>query len=746
MPRHARAVLGALLGLCAASVLAEPMNFAYPASRKADVVEVQFGEKVSDPYRWLENDVRSDAEVAGWVAGQNGITQGYLAGLPGRDWFAARIRALMDYERFGLPQKAGKSYFYTRNSGLQNQSQLFVREGLSGTPRLLIDPNTWAKDGATALDGWEPSKSGKLLAYAIQDGGSDWRTVRVIDSKTGKVLADEIKWAKFTGINWIGDTGFLYSRFPAPQQGQAFQQLNKNQEVRFHRIGTPQSEDQLVYATPDHPDYGHGAQVTSDGRWMVITTSQGTDNKYEVHAMRLDKKGRWSKLQVLVAGLENDWTLIEGIGDTLYFITNKGAPRLKVVRTDLSHPKYMPVACPSKVLENVKLGGNGGLISDLAANCEGLAFTFTDVIPESSNVLERAQIVGNRLIVAYLKDAASTAVSYSLDGTPRQEIALSAIGTASGFSGRPGDPETFYAFSSFNQPSAIYRYNSATGVSAPFATPKLTFNPADYAVEQRFFTSKDGTKVPMFLVRKKAIATSGKAAPTLLYGYGGFDISLTPSFSATRMAWLEAGGAYAMVNLRGGGEYGKAWHDAGRLHNKQNVFDDFIAAGEYLIAQGITPKDGLAIQGGSNGGLLVGAVTNQRPNLFAAANPAVGVMDMLRFDKFTAGRYWVDDYGYPSREADWRVLRAYSPYHNIRSGVAYPAVLVTTADTDDRVVPGHSFKYAAAMQAADPSGKPHLIRIETRAGHGAGKPTDKVVAEGADVLAFLAYWSGLKGF
>ena len=710
--------------------------YPYPLTRHADVVETQFGEKVADPYRWLENDVRTDGEVAAWVAGQNGITQGYLAGLPGRDWFAARIRALMDYERFGLPQKAGKSYFYTRNSGLQNQSQLFVREGLSGTPRLLIDPNTWAKDGATALDGWEPSKSGKLLAYAIQDGGSDWRSIRVIDSKTGTILADEIKWAKFTGIDWIGDKGFLYSRFPAPQEGQAFQQLNKNQEVRFHRIGTPQADDQLVYATPDRPDYSHGARVTSDGRWMVITTSQGTDNKYEVHAMRLDKKGRWGKPQALVAGLENEWTLIEGIGDTLYFITNKGAPKLKVVKVDMRIRGSM---YPCDFLDGPDEQGG-------TTDCISIGPPFVDVIPEREEVLERAQIVGDRLLVTYLKDAASIAVAYSLDGTPQREIALSAIGTASGFSGRPGDPETFYAFSSFNQPSAIYRYNSASGLSAPFATPKLTFDPADYAVEQRFFTSKDGTKVPMFLVRKKSIATSGKAAPTLLYGYGGFDISLTPSFSATRMAWLEAGGAYAMVNLRGGGEYGKAWHDAGRLHNKQNVFDDFIAAGEYLIAQGITPKGGLAIQGGSNGGLLVGAVTNQRPDLFAAANPAVGVMDMLRFDKFTAGRYWVDDYGYPSKEADWRVLRAYSPYHNIRSGVAYPAVLVTTADTDDRVVPGHSFKYAAALQAADPGGKPHLIRIETRAGHGAGKPTDKVVAEGADVLAFLAYWSGLKGF
>ena len=736
MPRHARAVLGALFGLCAAAALAEPMNFAYPTSRKADVVDVQFGEKVADPYRWLENDVRSDKEVADWVSQQNGITTGYLAGLPGRDWFAGRIRALMDYERFGLPQKAGRYYFYSRNSGLQNQSQLFVRKGLAGAPRLLLDPNSWAKDGATALDDWQPSHSGKLVAYSIQDGGTDWRSIRVLNTATGKVLDDEIKWAKFTGINWIGDAGFLYSRFPAPGEGQAFQQLNKNQEVRFHRIGTPQADDQLVYATPDHPDYGHGAEVTSDGRWMVITTSQGTDNKHEVHVARLDKHGKWSPPRVLVSGLEHDWRLIEGIGDTLYFMTNKDAPRQKVVKVDMRIKGSM---YPCDFLD-------GPDEQSGTTDCISVGPPFTDIIPESPDVLERAQIVGDRLLVTYLKDAASIAMAYSLDGKPLREITLNAIGTASGFSGRPGDPETFYAFSSFNQPSAIFRYNSASGASTPFATPKLTFNPGDYQIEQRFFKSKDGTKVPMFVVRKKSVVAANKPVPTLLYGYGGFDISLTPGFSATRMAWLEAGGAYAMANLRGGGEYGKAWHDAGRLNNKQNVFDDFIAAGEYLIAEGITPKGGLAIQGGSNGGLLVGAVLNQRPDLFAAANPAVGVMDMLRFDRFTAGRYWVDDYGYPSKEADWRVLRAYSPYHNIRTGVAYPAILVTTADTDDRVVPGHSFKYAAALQAADPAGKPHLIRIETRAGHGAGKPTDKVVAEGADVLSFLAYWSGLRGF
>ena len=712
MHRRARAVLGAALGLCAVSVLADDMKLTYPATSRGSVVEEQFGEKVADPYRWLENDVRTDKAVAAWVGEQNAVTQAYLNTLPQRGWFAQRIKALMDYERFGLPRKAGTFYFYIRNSGLQNQSQLFVRQGLDGAPRLLIDPNVWAKDGATALDDWEPSHSGNLLAYSVQDGGTDWRIIRVLNAVTGKPLADEIKWAKFTDISWIGDKGFLYSRFAPPAEGQAFQQLNKNQEVRFHKIGTPQSADQLVYATPDHPDYGHTAEVTHDGRWMVITTSQGTDSKYEVHIRRLGRNGSWGQVRALVKGLEHDWRLIEGIGDTLYFMTNKNAPRLRVEKVDLSRGSS--------------------------------AAAWTEIVPERPETLERAQIVGNRLILSYLKDAASTAQVLSLDGKPVRDISLNAIGTATGFAGRPGDPETFYAFTSFNQPAAIYRFDSETGQSTPFAKPKLTFNPDDYLVEQRFYTSKDGTRVPLFLVRKKSVAAANKAVPTLLYGYGGFDISLTPTFSATRMAWLEAGGAFAMANLRGGGEYGKAWHDAGRLANKQNVFDDFIAAGEYLIAQGITPRDGLAIQGGSNGGLLIGAVVNQRPDLFAAGNAAVGVMDMLRFDRFTAGRYWVDDYGYPSKEADWKVLRAYSPYHNIRAGVAYPAMLVTTADTDDRVVPGHSFKYAAALQAAEPNGKPHLIRIETRAGHGSGKPTDKVVAEGADVLSFLAQWTGLR--
>ena len=730
MSRRLPASLAAVIALTFASpVAAEKMTLSYPETSKVDLVETQFGEVVADPYRWLENDVRTDKAVADWVAKQNSLTQGYLAQLPQRAWFAQRIKALMDYERFGLPRKAGSHYFYMRNSGLQNQSQLFVRKGLNGAPKLLIDPNAWAKDGATALDAWVPSKNGKLLAYSIQDGGSDWRTIKVLDVTTGKDLVDGIKWAKFTNIAWVGSEGFLYSRFPEPQAGAEFQSLNKNQAIYFHRIGTPQAQDELVYATPDEPELGHSAEVTHDGRWVVITTSKGTDSRYAIHIMPLGKDRKW-QAQTVVAGLEHSWNLIDGIGDSLYFVTNKDAPRMKVVRADLKKQGLYRIPCAG---------------SDKPDDvCLEPRPEFTDIIAERPETLDRAQIVGDRLILAYLKDAKSMAEVRSLDGKPVQQIALNAIGTASGFSGEPGDPETFYAFSSFNQPSGIYRFDARTGKSEPFALPKLTFNPDDYAIEQRFYNSKDGTRVPMFVVRRKDVAQAGKAVPTLLYGYGGFDISLTPGFSAVRMAWLEAGGAFALANLRGGGEYGKAWHDAGRLNNKQNVFDDFIAAGEYLIAQGITPKTGLTIQGGSNGGLLVGAVVNQRPDLFAAANAAVGVMDMLRFDRFTAGRYWVDDYGYPSKEADWRVLRAYSPYHNIKVGVEYPAMLVTTADTDDRVVPGHSFKYTAALQAAKAGDKPHLIRIETRAGHGSGKPTDKAVAEGADILAFLAQWSGLE--
>ena len=694
----------------------------YPKTKTVDVVEEQFGVKVADPYRWLEDDVRVNPAVAEWVKAQNAVSDAYLDTLPGKDVLAARMKKLYDYERFGLPEKAGGHYFFTKNDGLQNQSVLYVRKGLGGKDRVLIDPNAWAKDGATALDSWVPSKDGKLLAYAIQDGGSDWRTIRVIDTKTGKTLSDEIKWAKFTNIAWLGD-GFLYSRFAEPQEGTAFQQLNYDQTVYFHKIGTPQSADQVVYATPERKELGHSAEVTQDGKWVVITSSAGTDEKYELNIAPI-KDGVVGEAENLVLGLEHEWNLVEGIGNKFWFVTNKDAPKLKVVQAEYEK-------MPHHVVDK---DGNPIL----------WVVRWKDVIPERAETLSRAQIVGERLILSYIKDAASMAMMTDLAGKPVQQIALNAIGTASGFSGKPGDPETFYGFSSFNQPGAVYRFDSKTGKSTPFALPELSFDPADFVVDQVFYPSKDGTKIPMFVVHKKGLDLSKGGAPTLLYGYGGFNISQTPTYSATRMAWIQSGGVFALANLRGGGEYGKPWHDAGRLLNKQNVFDDFAAAGEYLIAKGISAKSKLAIEGRSNGGLLVGASLNQRPDLFAAGHAAVGVMDMIRFDRFTAGRYWVDDYGYPNRQADFKMQMTYSPYHNIKSGLDYPAVIVSTADTDDRVVPGHSFKHTAALQAADTGDKPKIIRIESRAGHGSGKPTDKIIDEYSDIYAFLAKWTGLE--
>jgi prolyl oligopeptidase len=689
------------------AAIAPAASLIYPETERQPIVETQFGARVADPYRWLEGDVRQSPKVQAWVAAQNAVTDSYLATLPSRKLFAERIRAHYDFERFGIPVKAGARYFYTRNPGLQNQAALYVREGLEGAPRLLIDPNGWSKDGATALAEWEPSDDGSRLLYSVQEGGTDWRVVRVIDTATGKLLADEVKWVKFSNLDWLPDgSGFFYSRFPEPGQGEEFQSLNENQGVYIHKLGTPQAQDALVFAQPDRPRLGNVAQVSDDGRWLVVTSSEGTDERYEINV--IDLKAARPEPRRLVSGLENNWTFLGNSGSTFYWLTDKEAPRRRIVAMATGHAEPR----------------------------------LREIVPQAEATLDSASLVGRRLVASYLKDARTEVRTFDLDGTPGPAIALPGIGTATGFEGKAGDPETFFAFTSFNRPAAIFRYNSATGETATFAEPKVAFAPDDYTVSQRFYRSKDGTRVPMFLVHRRDL-DMGKPHPTLLYGYGGFNVSLTPGFSATRLAWMEQGGVFAVANIRGGGEYGKAWHEAGRLAAKQNVFDDFIAAAEFLIAEGITSKRQLAIQGGSNGGLLVGAVVNQRPDLFAAALPAVGVMDMLRFNLWTAGRYWVDDYGYPDRETDFRTLLAYSPYHNIRAGADYPAVLVTTADTDDRVVPGHSFKYVAALQAARAGSKPHLIRIETRAGHGSGKPTEKIIEEYADLWAFAAAHTGL---
>jgi prolyl oligopeptidase len=691
----------------APSAAAPIARLAYPQTTRGDVVEEQFGERIADPYRWLENDVREDPRVREWVTAQNQVTNAFLANLPGRAAFRARMTQMYDYERLGLPEKAGNRYFYTRNDGLQNQAVLFVREGLNGAPRQLIDPNGWSQDGATALAEWEPSHDGSRLLYSVQDGGTDWRTVRVLDVATGQPLADEVRWVKFSDLDWARDgSGFYYSRFPEPGAGAQFQSLNQNQSVYFHRLGTPQSADRLMFATPDHPGYNNSASVSDDGNWLIVTSSEGTDARYEVTLIDLRRAD--AQPRRLVTGFEHDWSYLGNQGSTFYWQTNNGAPRQRIVATDISQPTLQ----------------------------------IREIVGEDAATLSGASIVGNQLIASYLVDAKTEVRTFTLAGARSGGIQLPGIGTASGFSGDSSDSETFYSFASFNQPATVFRYDSATGRSSVFARPELAFDPANYEVRQVFYNSKDGTRVPMFLVHRRDLDMR-RPQPTLLYGYGGFNAAELPRYQPKWMTWIDMGGVLAVANIRGGGEYGRAWHEAGRGPNRQNVFDDFIAGAEYLIAQGITTNRQLAIEGRSNGGVLVGAVLNQRPDLFAAALPTVGVMDMLRFDRFTAGRYWVDDYGHPDREADFRVLRAYSPYHNIRTGVAYPPMLVTTADTDDRVVPGHSFKYISAMQHADPNGAPHLIRIETRAGHGSGKPTDKQIEEYSDMYAFIARYTGL---
>jgi prolyl oligopeptidase len=678
----------------------------YPPTRKRDLVEQQFGVAVADPYRWLENDVRNDAEVRAWVTAENEVTDKFLAMLPLRAKFKARMIELYDYERFGLPVKKGDLYFYTHNSGLQNQSVLFLRQGVQGEARQLIDPNGWSADGATALAEWNPSEDGKLLAYAIQDGGTDWRTVRVLDVATGNTLPDELKWLKYSGyVSWAKDgKGFYYSRFPAPEAGATFQNATLNERIYFHRLGAPQSEDKLVYATPDSPKLGHSGYVTDDGRWLVISTSEAGDEN-DVHVIDLKKPG--AKPVALFTGLKHQWNFVGNEGSRFFFSTDEGAPLKRVVAVDVGHPAAAPVA----------------------------------VIPEAKEALDDVDLVGGKLIAAYLVDAKSEVRVYNLAGKRASTIPLPGLGTVGGFGGKDTDPETFFSFASYNRPTTIYRYDAATGQATEWAVPKLTFDPETIAVEQRFYASKDGTRVPMFIVRRK---DSKGPAPTMLYGYGGFNVSMTPGFSPANIAWVEQGGTFVVVNIRGGSEYGNAWHDAGRLQNKQNVFDDFIAAGEYLKASGIAAPHGLSAIGRSNGGLLVGAVTNQRPDLFDAVAPGVGVMDMLRFDKFTAGRYWVDDYGHPDKEQDFRTLFAYSPYHNIKGGKPYPPLIAVTADTDDRVVPGHSFKYIAKLQSTDGVGDaPHLIRIDVRSGHGSGKPITKIIEEYSDVYAFLGHFTGL---
>lgn len=686
-----------------------PQTIDYPVTATVDHVDAYHGIEVADPYRWLEDDVRESDAVQDWVDAQNEVTFAYLATIPERELIAKRMRELWDYESFSLPRKAGGRYFYEHNTGLQNQDVIYMMQSLGADPELLIDPNTWSADGTVALAGYWPSKDGSHIAYTIQDGGSDWREARVLDVETGEVLDDHLEWLKFTGLSWTADgEGFCYSRYPAVPAEEKYQSLNKNMKVWYHRIGTSQDEDVIAYERPDQPDWGPRGTVTDDGRHLVITISIGTDDRYSI--VHRDLTDPDALPATIIEGFDFDYSLVGSVGDELYFRTNDGAPKNRLITIDAHNPE--------------------------PAN-------WREVIPEASDVLDDVSLVGGRIVAEYMQDAFSVVKIFELDGTEAGVVNLPGIGTASGFRGEIDDPETFFSYASFNTPVTINRLDVATGVVEVFRKPDVAFEPDDYVVEQVFYHSKDGTRVPMFISHRKDVIPDGKR-PTMLYGYGGFNISMQPSFSTTRLAWMEMGGVYAMANLRGGGEYGEDWHQAGTKLNKQNVFDDFIAAAEYLVENNYTNPEKLAIFGGSNGGLLVGAVLNQRPELFGAALPAVGVMDMLRFHLFTAGRFWTDDYGSSDNPDEFRALRAYSPYHNVRAGTHYPAVLVTTADFDDRVVPGHSFKYAAAMQSAQAGDAPILIRIETRAGHGAGVPTEKVIAGYADRWAFLLRNLGMR--
>jgi prolyl oligopeptidase len=683
-------------------------DIAYPETERSDLVEEHFGERIADPYRWLEGDARSDRKVVAWVEAQNAVTQEYLSTLPGRDVFRRRMTELLDYVRFTAPLKRGERYFFLRNEGVANQPSLYVREVTGGEDRLLIDPNAWSEDNADALAEWAVSDDGRFLAFGVQTGGTDWRTIKVLDVDSSKELDDAVEWVRFTRIAWAPDgSGFFYSRFPKPEGDAASRAAVANHAVYFHELGTPQAEDRLIYSSPDRAELMmHLADRAVDGRYLSIYSTPGS-NESALTVVDLDATD-WAPRPVF-PDLESEWTLIGNDGTRLILLTTDGAERRRVVSLDLAESEPQPV----------------------------------EIVPEAEGraVLNDAALLGGKLLIGYLVDAKTEIRRFRLDGTPDGTVALPGIGTAAGLTGNPAEDEAFFVFTSYNVPTTIYRYDVAANTIEPWAEPKVAIDLSRIVVEQRCYRSKDGIEVPLFLVRRKDVT---RAAPTLLYGYGGFGISQIPIYNALQLAWVEQGGVVAVANIRGGGEYGRAWHRAGQLENRQNVFDDFIAAGEFLKDQRVTPPDGLAIQGESGGGLLVGAVTNQRPDLFDAALPGVGVMDMLRYHQFTGGMLWVGEYGSPDEEEHFRNLMTYSPYHTIKAGAEYPAILATTADADDRVVPAHTFKYVASLQASDIGPRPRLVRIETRAGHGAGMPLDKIIAQHADMWAFAAHWTGLK--
>ncbi|HSF17012.1 MAG TPA: prolyl oligopeptidase family serine peptidase [Vicinamibacteria bacterium] len=688
-------------------------KFDYPKTRKVEQVDDYHGTKVEDPYRWLEDDHADETKV--WVEAQNKVTFAYLESLPQREPLKKRLTELWNYPRYGAPFKKGGRYFFFKNDGLQNQSVLYKQSSLAAEPEMLLDPNQLSDDGTVALSMLELSEDGKWLAYGVATAGSDWQEFRVRAVDSGEDEPDHLRFIKFSGASWTHDgRGFFYSRFPEPEENESQGGINRNQKVYYHRLGTDQSEDRLVYERPDQPEWGFNVVVSDSGNYAIFNVSHGTDERNRVYTMDLGDPIE-PKLDAEVVRLLDDfdasYEFVGNDGSVLYFRTNLDAPRYRVVAIDTTKPDR----------EHWK-----------------------ELIAESEDLLENVEIINNRFVVLYLRDAASRMAIHEKDGRFAKTVELPTVGSVSSMTGEREDEEMFYAFESFLYPDTIYRYEFQTAETSVFRSPEIAFDGGGFETKQVFYRSKDGTRVPMFLTYKRGLELNGEN-PTYLYAYGGFNISLTPSFSMSNLVWLEMGGVYAQANLRGGGEYGEKWHQGGTFDNKQNVFDDFIAAAEFLVDQEYTKPEKLAIGGGSNGGLLVGAVLNQRPALFGAALPAVGVMDMLRFQKFTIGWAWVSDYGSSEKRDQFPALLAYSPYHNLRPSAYFPATLVTTADHDDRVVPGHSFKYAARLQEIHgDEPRPMLIRIQTQAGHGAGKPTSMVIEEQADRWAFVMENLGMK--
>jgi prolyl oligopeptidase len=684
----------------------------YPPTRKADQIDDYHGVKVADPYRWLEDD--NSAETLAWVKAENHVTLDYLQKIPYRSQLKQRLEELYNYPKYGIPSRSGAWYLFSKNDGLQNQSVLYVQKGLQGTPRVLIDPNQLSTDGTVRLMAGEPSRDGRYFAYYLSSGGSDWMEGHVLEIETGTVLKDDLKWLKVTGIAWFGD-GFFYSRYDAPEGGHDLSSRNEGHKVYYHRLGASQADDRLIYEDKAHPQRFHIIQTTEDERFAILNVSergQGKDgNALFFSDLSKFVPGHEPAFTPIVADVTNDrFDVVDDVGDRFLIQTNKNAPNGRVALYDPAQPH--------------------------------LESAWKDLVPETTETLSSASTQGGKLFVTYARDVTSQPFVYSLDGKMEHPIALPGPGTSSGFGGRREDTDAFYAYSSFNYPSTIFRYDIAAGKSTLFRESAIKgFKPEDYETKQVFYTSKDGTRVPMFLVFKRGLKLDG-SNPTLLYAYGGFNITVAPEFNPLRLALLEQGFVYASANIRGGGEYGEKWHQAGMKLEKQNVFDDFIAAAEWLIANKYTSPAKLAISGGSNGGLLVGAVINQRPELFRAAVPQVGVMDMLRFQKFTIGWNWIADYGSSDNPEEFQALYRYSPLHNIRQGVKYPATLITTADHDDRVVPAHSFKYAATLQEKASKANPVLIRIDTQSGHGASN-TSKALDTATDIYSFLMYNLGV---